>query len=267
MSNPSALQDVLDHVIAPAGELARQEGKFPRAAVAALGRAGLLGLTCSAEPEGGGTDLARAAEVVARVMPVCPATAAVLQSHYAAAAVVEAYGGRWLRGEVAAGRHLCTLALVEDGAGGAVRSTARRTGGVVALRAHKRDVVAAGEADSYVWSSPPVASDGGLTLWGVPAHAPGLFVPASANGVPFASATSTVVADPVRVPAEAMLGTDGAGSGILLGAVLPWLLELSAVIGSDAVHPSLGTLARSASGTARSGDGQAFAASAAMALR
>ncbi|WP_392870179.1 acyl-CoA dehydrogenase family protein [Streptomyces sp. LN499] len=266
MSNPSALQDVLDHVIAPAGELARREGKFPREAVSALGRAGLLGLTCSAEPEGGGTYLARAAEVVARVMPVCPATAAVLQSHYAAATVVEAYGGRWLRGEVAAGRHLCTLALVEDGAG-AVRSTARRTGGVVVLRAHKRDVVAAGEADCYVWSSPPVASDGGLTLWGVPAHAPGLFVPASANGAPFASATSTVVADPVRVPAEAMLGADGEGSRILLGAVLPWLLELSAVIGSDAVHPSLGALARSASGTARSGDGQAFAASAAMALR
>ncbi|MFD4230569.1 acyl-CoA dehydrogenase family protein [Streptomyces sp. NPDC058545] len=267
MSNPSALQDVLDHVIAPAGELARQEGKFPRAAVAALGRAGLLGLTCSTEPEGGGTYLARAAEVVARVLPVCPATAAVLQSHYAAATVVEAYGGRWLRGEVAAGRHLCTLALVEDGAGGAVRSIARRTGGVVALRAHKRDVVAAGEADSYVWSSPPVASDGGLTLWGVPAHAPGLFVPASANGVPFASATSTVVADPVRVPAEAMLGADGGGSRILLDAVLPWLLELCAVIGSDAVHPSLSALARSASGTARSDDGQAFAASAAMALR
>ncbi|MGW3874649.1 acyl-CoA dehydrogenase family protein [Streptomyces sp. NPDC005055] len=265
MSYPSALHDVLDRVIAPAGELAYQERKFPRAAVAALGRAGLLGLTCSAEPTGAGADLARAAEVVARVMPVCPATAAVLQSHYAAAAVVEAYGGRWLRGEVAAGRHLCTLAVVEDGAGGAVRSTARRTGGVVALRARKRDVVAAGEADSYVWSS--VASDGGLTLWGVPAHAPGLFVPARATGAPLASATSTVVADPVRIPAEAMLGADGEGSKILLGAVLPWLLELCAVVGSDAVHPSLGALARSASGTARSGDGQAFAASAAMALR
>ncbi|MET9478666.1 acyl-CoA dehydrogenase family protein, partial [Streptomyces sp. NPDC002922] len=62
MSYPSALHDVLDHVIAPAGELAYQEGKFPRAAVAALGRAGLLGLTCSAEPAGGGADLARAAD-------------------------------------------------------------------------------------------------------------------------------------------------------------------------------------------------------------
>ncbi|MEU8836915.1 acyl-CoA dehydrogenase family protein [Streptomyces sp900116325] len=267
MSYPSALHDVLDHIIAPAGELACQEGKFPRAAVMALGRAGLLGLTCSAEPAGGGTDLARAAEVVARVMPVCPATAAVLQSHYAAAAVVETCGGRWLRGEVAAGRHLCTLAVVEDGAGGEVRPTARRTGGVVALRARKRDVVAAGEADSYVWSSPSLGSDGGLTLWGVPAHAPGLFVPAHPTGAPLASATSTVVADPVRVPAEAMLGSDGEGFKILLGAVLPWLLELCGVVGSDAVHPSLGALARSASGATHTGDGQAFAASAAMALR
>ncbi|MFJ7947280.1 acyl-CoA dehydrogenase family protein [Streptomyces sp. NPDC096354] len=267
MSYSSALHDVLENIIAPAGELACREGKFPREAVAALGRAGLLGLTCSAQPESGGTDLARAAEVVAQVMPVCPATAAVLQSHYAAAAVVEAYGGRWLRGEVAAGRHLCTLAVVEDGAAGAVRSTARRAGGVVALRARKRDVVAAGEADSYVWSSPSVGVDGGLTLWGVPGHAPGLFVPARATGAPLASATSTVVADPVRVPAEAMLGADGEGFEMLLGAVLPWLLELCGVVGSDAVHPSLGALARSPSGAARTGDGQAFAASAAMALR
>ncbi|MFI9780202.1 acyl-CoA dehydrogenase family protein [Streptomyces sp. NPDC051956] len=263
MSYPSALHDV----IALTAQLACQEGKFPRTAVTALGRAGLLGLTCPAEPAGGGADLALAAEVVARVVPVCPATAAVLQSHYAAAAVVGAYGGRWLRGEVAAGRHLCSLAVVEDGAGGTVRSTVRRRGGVVTLRARKRDVVAAGEADSYIWSSPAVADSGGLTLWGVPAHAPGLFVPARATGAPLASATSTVVADPVRVPAEAMLGADGEGFGMLLGAVLPWLLELCAVVGSDAVHPSLGALARSTSGAARSGDGQALAASASMALR
>jgi hypothetical protein len=37
-----------------------------------------------------------------------------------------------------------------------------------------------------------------------------------------------VFADPVRVPAEAMLGADGGGLDIVLRTVLPWLLELRA---------------------------------------
>ncbi|MQY10626.1 hypothetical protein SRB5_07370 [Streptomyces sp. RB5] len=262
MSYPSALLEVLDHVIAPAAELADRDGKFPRTSVAALGRAGLLGLTCPADPADGPARFGRAAEVVARIATVCPATAAVLQSHYAAAAVVAAHGGPWLRGEVAGGRHLCSLAVADD-AEGAVRPTAWGTAGVVALRARKRDVVAAGEADSYIWSSPAVGAAGELTLWGVPAHAPGLFVPARPTGTPHASATSTVVADPVRVPAEARLGADGAGLGILAGTVEPWLRELRAAVGPDAVHPSLEAWAPAVPGEAP----QPLEACAAMALR
>jgi alkylation response protein AidB-like acyl-CoA dehydrogenase len=90
-------------------------------------------------------------------------------------------------------------------------------------------VVAAGEADLYVWSSRPLAAPDGLTLWAVPAHAPDLFVPARPGATgPRGSATSTVFADPVRVPAEAMLGADGGGLDIVLRTVLPWLLELRA---------------------------------------
>lgn len=108
-------------------------------------------------------------------------------------------------------------------------SVATRSGEVVALRARKQRVVAAGEADLYVWSSRPLAAPDGLTLWAVPAHAPDLFVPARPGAAgPRGSATSTVFADPVRVPAEAMLGADGGGLDILLRTVLPWLLELRA---------------------------------------
>lgn len=107
---------------------------------------------------------------------------------------------------------------------------------MVALRARKHEVVAAGEADSYLWSSRPLAADDGMTLWTVPAHAPDLFVPARTDGAgPYGSATSTVLADPVLVPADAMLGEDGAGLGIVLGTVLPWLLELR---GPSAATPS-----------------------------
>lgn len=206
----------------------------------ALGEAGLLGLTVSADLGGGGRGPAEAAEVVARIAGSCPVTAAVLQSHYAAVAVIEACcGSAWVRGEIAAGRHLSSLALA-DGAYGAAGATATRSGEVVALSARKREVVAAGEADSYVWSSSPLAAADGLTLWLVPAHAPDLFVPARPDGAgPHGSATSTVVADPVLVPADAMLGEDGAGHEVVRRTVLPWLLALRDAVGAAAVHPSV----------------------------
>ncbi|WP_327698748.1 acyl-CoA dehydrogenase family protein [Streptomyces sp. NBC_00459] len=246
MSYRTALAEVLTRAVAPCARLTGTESRFPRGAVTAFGATGLLGLTVSTEFGGAGLGLPEAAEVVARTARVCPATAEVLRSHYAAVAVIESYGSPWVRGEIAAGRHLGSLALMEDDTGEQEtearllrpRCTAVRSGGVVALRARKHRVVAAGEADSYVWSSRPLGTPDGLSLWGVPAHAPDLFVPARPDGAgPPGSATSTVLADPVLVPADARLGPDGGGRDIVLRTVLPWLLELrTAADGARAHH-------------------------------
>ncbi|MEV8033717.1 acyl-CoA dehydrogenase family protein [Streptomyces sp. NPDC086182] len=242
MSYRTSLAAVLAEVVAPSAQVTAREGRFPRAAVTALGRSGLLGLTVSEQFGGGGLGLPEAADVVERAARVCRATAVVLASHFAAVAAVESCGGSWVRGEIVAGRHLVGLALDEGGPGepgaeavsGTSCSVAGRFADVVALRGRKRRVVAAGEADSYLWSSRPLAGPDGLTLWVVPAQAPDLFVPARpGGGGPGGSATSTLCADPVLVPADVMLGRDGGGLGTLSRAVRPWLLELRAVIGDD----------------------------------
>ncbi|WP_063764881.1 acyl-CoA dehydrogenase family protein [Streptomyces aureus] len=235
MSCRTALSTVLAETVAPAARRAAAEGRFPRESVSALGRAGVLGLTVAREAGGAGFGLPEAADVVARTARVCPATAAVLTSHFAAVAAIESCGGSWVREEIAAGRHLVGLALHEEVPAGRAeedayersRSVATRFADVVALRGRKRRVVAAGEADSYLWSSRTLAGAEGLTLWVVPAQASELLVPArAAGGGPRGSGTSTLCADPVLVPADVMLGRDGGGRDLLAALVRPWLREL-----------------------------------------
>ncbi|MFE2302275.1 acyl-CoA dehydrogenase family protein [Streptomyces sp. NPDC059445] len=266
MSYRTSLSAVLAEVVAPAAELTAREGRFPRDAVAAFGRAGLLGLPLPQESGGAGLGLSEAADVVARTACLCPATATVLASHFAAVAAVESCGGSWVREEIAAGRHLMSLALDEDphattyetayemtyetayearyqgsyeGSRAVSCSAAARFADVVALRGRRRRVVAAGEADSYLWSSRPLAGRDGVTLWVVPAQASDLFVPArSGGGGPGGSATSTLHADPVLVPADVMLGRDGGGLDVVLRTVRPWLLELTAA--ADGALPGRG---------------------------
>ncbi|GHE94585.1 hypothetical protein GCM10014715_58620 [Streptomyces spiralis] len=251
MSYRSALASVLSGAIASSAEQTSLSARFPRASVAALSEAGLLGLTVRADLGGGGLGLNEAAEVVTRVSRLCPATGAVLRSHYAAVAFIEEYGSPWVRRKVAAGHHLSTLALADADAdgdeggprGAGIRATAiRRAGDVVALHACKRDVVAAGEADSYIWSSPPVAGGGaGQTLWLVPADAPGLHVPARPSGAgPRGSGAAAVYADPVLVPADAMLAQDDGGLDGVLSTVRAWLAALPAADTEPAMAEAVG---------------------------
>ncbi len=225
-----ALERVIDDVVRPDASTVDADGTFPRRGVDALGKAGILGLTV-AEPEGGGGALADAADVVRRLAEVCGSTAMVVLMHYAAAAVVDHHGDDRVREAIGSGRHLTTLAFSEAGSRSqfwAPVSTATRTEGGIRLDAKKSWITSAGEADSYVWSSRPVAGDGPMSLWLVPSDVPGLSAPGRFDGLGLrGNRSAPVQAAGVVVPEHAALGADGAGLDIAMQVALPWFLVLS----------------------------------------
>ncbi len=225
------LQAVVAEEVRPHAAAVDRSGQYPRSAVTALGAAGLLGLTSARQVGGAGLGLDAAAEVVETLAGVCGSTAMVVLMHYAAVAAVEQHGPEDVRREISAGRHLTTLAFSEYGSRShfwAPQSTATAAGDKVLLNARKSWVTSAGEADSYVWSSLPLAGDG-MTLWLVPSQTGGLVVSGPFDGVGLrGNASRPITATEAVLPADARLGADGAGLGVALGVVLPVFTVLSA---------------------------------------
>jgi isovaleryl-CoA dehydrogenase len=107
--------------------------------------------------------------------------------------------------------------------------TATKVDGSVRLDSRKSWVTSAGETDSYVWSSRPVAGDNPMTLWLVPADTSGLSKPGAFDGLGLrGNHSAPIEASGVTISSGAMLGDDGAGLDIALAEVLPWFLVLSA---------------------------------------
>jgi isovaleryl-CoA dehydrogenase len=228
-SYSSALQRVIEEVVAPGAAEVDATGGFPRKQIAALADAGLLALTVPAESGGAGAGLREAASVVRELGAVCGSTAMVVTMHYSATAALAAAGKKDPLADIAAGRHLSTLAFSESGSRShfwAPLSTATLLDGRdVRLDASKSWVTSAGQADSYVWSSRPLAADGPMTLWLVPGDAAGLTVAGTFDGLGLrGNASAPMSADGVRVTPEAMIGADGAGLDLALAAVLPMFL-------------------------------------------
>jgi alkylation response protein AidB-like acyl-CoA dehydrogenase len=264
MSYRDALADVIANVIDPAAGEVDRAGRFPAEAMEALGKAGSLGLTASAEVGGGGKGLREAADAVERVARSCGSTAMVLQMHYAAAAVLEAHGPRSVREAVGAGRHLSTLAFSEAGSRShfwAPTSSATADDGAgVLLNARKSWVTSAGHADSYVWSSRPLQADGPMTLWLVPSDAAGLSSPQRFDGLGLrGNASSPVTGESVRVGRDAMLGGDGAGLDIAFATALPYFLVLNAASNLGLMEAVIGQTVAHLTGTRLEHLGQTLA--------
>jgi isovaleryl-CoA dehydrogenase len=208
-----------------------------------------LSLLSAREMGGGGGSIADVARVVEQIAGACGSTAMVVLMHYAAVSVLEAHGPTDIRTAVARGEHVSSLAFSEAGSRShfwAPVSSATVVGGGVRLDAAKSWITSAGEADSYVWSSRPLAAEGPMTLWLVPSDTAGLHVTAPFDGLGLrGNASSPVAADGVVVPASYRLGDDGFGLDIALGTALPVFLVgnaafslglMEALVGAAATH-------------------------------
>jgi alkylation response protein AidB-like acyl-CoA dehydrogenase len=260
-----SLEEIVARIVEPQARQVDAEGTFPRQAVTALGDAGFLGLTSSAEVGGAGKGLREAAQVIEQLARSCGSTAMVVTMHYCATAVIEAHGPRAVREAIARGDHLSTLAFSEAGSRShfwVPLSTATDLDGSgrIALDAKKSWVTSAGEADSYVWSSRPLQGDGLSSIWLVPAGSAGLQLAGSFDGLGLrGNASRPMSADGLAVDRTAMLGADSAGFEVMMGTVLPNFQVLNAAMSVGLMESAIAGTANHATATRFEHLGQTFA--------
>ncbi len=235
----SDFRSSFESVALAAREHAAQTDKnasFPTATIEAARKASLLGLLSSKDVGGLGGTLRDAADLIELVARECGSSAMVLTMHFSGTVVIEAHGDLATRRDIAAGKHLSTLAFSEGGSRShfwAPVSTAKKDGNNVTLDAEKSWITSAGHATAFVWSSKPTAGSEASTLWLVPNKTTGLSIDRPFDGLGLRGNDSAPVrARGVKIPAAHRLGDDGAGFGIMMGTVLP---TFSVLIASGAL--------------------------------
>ncbi len=258
-----SLQKIIDEVIAPSAAEVDQAARFPRAAIDAMSKAGLLALISAKEVGGMGESTRAASYVVEKIAEACGSTAMVVCMHYAATAVIEKHGTEAVRREIAAGKHLSTLAFSEAGSRShfwAPVGTAAQSNGHFLLDNKKSWVTSAGHADSYVWSSKPVTGEGASTIWLVPSRANGVATVAPFDGLGLrGNASSPVTGTQVKVSESDRLGPDGGGFDVMMSTVLPLFQVLNASCSLGTMEAAVKKSAAHVGGTKFAHLGQALA--------
>lgn len=224
-------KEIAEHALAPVARQNDKEGRFSSEAAAALGSAGLLGLMLPAEVGGSALGARSFAAVVAALAEADASVAMVYLMHTCAAATIAAARPgdtvAPILKEIAAGRHLSTLAFSEAGSRShfwAPVSRARRNAAGVRLTARKSFVTSAGHAQSYVVSSlaPEGSGPTDSALYLVPRETRGLSVAGPWDGLGLrANASAPMTLEDCEVPAGYQLTEDGAGFQAMLQVVLP----------------------------------------------
>lgn len=197
--------------LTPRAERWERDARFPRPALAACGRQGLLTL-----------DAPRTA-ILSEELARCESAGVALTILVQAALVAPLLGRLGTSAQQArfleplhAGRRVGAMAVTEPHAGSdlaALRATAAERRGGFVLDGEKTYITNAAAADFLVVAARLGDSDAGLSLFIVPADAPGVVVrPIPSLGLK-TTAMGQVTLRRCRVPSESLLGEPGAGYG------------------------------------------------------
>jgi len=236
MNHESAVmkaREIANGVLAPYAAQNDTAGKFSDEAIQSLGEAGLLGLMLPVDVGGGGLGPRSFSAVTATLAEADASVAMVYVMHILGTAAVAAARQNATQSvapilqEIAAGRHLSTLAFSEAGSRShfwAPVSRGVRNGDGVHISAKKSWVTSAGHAQSYVVSSlsPEGAGPTDSTLYLVTAGTSGLSVSGPWDGMGLrANASAPVVLDDCHVSSDFQLTDDGDGFPVMLNVVMP----------------------------------------------
>jgi alkylation response protein AidB-like acyl-CoA dehydrogenase len=229
----SRARDIANRVLAPSSGQNDKAGRYSPEAVESLGESGLLGLMLPVEVGGSGLGPRTFATVTATLAEADASVAMVYLMHVLGTATIStarpsaAPTVTPILREIAAGRHLSTLAFSEAGSRShfwTPMSRAHRNSEGVRISAKKSWVTSAGYAQSYVVSSlaPEGVGPSDSTLYLVPAETRGLSVAGPWDGLGLrANASAPITLDECEVPSNFQLTDDGAGLQAMLNVVLP----------------------------------------------
>ncbi len=204
---------------------AEAEGAIPADVIRSLGDLGVLGMSVPEADGGLGASAVAFALVLEELAAAWPSLAVGVSVNSgivrdSIARLGTAEQKRAFFPQLSDGRGLASFCLTEPAAGSdaaSLRATARRDGADWIIDGQKLFVTSARYAPFFivlarVGSAEPARPHAGITAFLVPATAPGVVVgtPEHKLGLQ-ASDTSAVTFDAARVPATAMLGTEGKG--------------------------------------------------------
>ena len=219
----SIATDLAENVIAPLAAEVDAECRWPAHSMRALAEAGLLGLQVPVDQGGLGQGLLGLCVLTEAIARACPSSALCYGMHCVATAVIAAKATDHQREhylkEIAAGRHVTTLALSEQGTGAHFYLPETRLdadGEDFIVEGTKQFVTNGGHADSYVVSTVAAGAEAGdFSCLIVDKGGEGMhWLDAWAGFGMRGNSSRPLQLDRVRVPARNLLGEPGDRSGM-----------------------------------------------------
>lgn len=220
-------------VVAQHADAVDEDGRFPSENLTALGEARLLGLCVPGSFGGAGESMRTFAAVVEELATACSSTAMIYVMHVTAAQAIASSatldGRDTILREIAAGRHLTTLAFSETGSRSQFWAPVSRLesdgNGGFTTSAAKSWVTSADHADSYVSSAQRPGAESPLesTVYLVRRGADGVRTSGQFRGLGLRGNDSSPVAlEKTHIAGDALVSAQGEGANTMLQVVLPW---------------------------------------------